>query len=37
MIVGAQVFYVEPWWLQIIKALVIFAVAFGDPARARRL
>jgi NADH-quinone oxidoreductase subunit H len=29
MIIGGQVFYVEPWWLQIIKALVIFAVAFG--------
>jgi NADH-quinone oxidoreductase subunit H len=25
----AQVYYVEPWWIQIIKALVIFGVAFG--------
>jgi NADH-quinone oxidoreductase subunit H len=25
----ADVFYVEPWWIQIIKALVIFGVAFG--------
>jgi NADH-quinone oxidoreductase subunit H len=28
-LVTAQVFYVEPWWIQIIKALVIFGVAFG--------
>jgi NADH-quinone oxidoreductase subunit H len=25
----ADVFYVEPWWIQIIKALVIFLVAFA--------
>ncbi len=25
----AQVFYVEPWWVQIVKALVIFLVAFA--------
>src|SRR5579875_2830995 len=25
----ADVFYFEPWWLQIIKSLVIFGVAFG--------
>src|SRR5947209_17643011 len=25
----AQVFYVEPWWIQIIKSLVIFGVAFA--------
>ncbi|HLJ02798.1 MAG TPA: NADH-quinone oxidoreductase subunit NuoH [Solirubrobacteraceae bacterium] len=25
----AQVYFVEPWWVQIIKSLVIFGVAFG--------
>ncbi len=25
----ADVFYVEPWWVQIVKALVIFLVAFA--------
>jgi NADH-quinone oxidoreductase subunit H len=29
VILPAQVFYFEPWWLQVIKALVIFGVAFG--------
>jgi NADH-quinone oxidoreductase subunit H len=29
MTVFAVVNYFEPWWIQIIKALVIFAVAFG--------
>ena len=29
MILSADVFYFEPWWLQIIKALVIFGVAFA--------
>jgi NADH-quinone oxidoreductase subunit H len=29
MIVPANVNFVEPWWLQIVKALVIFGVAFG--------
>ena len=29
--------YFEPWWIQILKALVIFGVAFCDPADADRL
>ena len=29
MTVYADPFFVEPWWVQIIKSLVIFAVAFG--------
>ena len=29
MIVAGSVYFVEPWWVQIIKALVIFAVAFA--------
>ena len=28
MIVFAEVGYAEPWWAQILKALVIFAVVF---------
>jgi NADH-quinone oxidoreductase subunit H len=29
MIALANVFYFEPWWVQIVKALVIFAVVFA--------
>jgi NADH-quinone oxidoreductase subunit H len=29
MIAGGAVFYYESWWVQIIKAIVIFAVIFG--------
>jgi NADH-quinone oxidoreductase subunit H len=29
MIAPANVNFIEPWWLQIVKALVIFGVAFG--------
>jgi NADH-quinone oxidoreductase subunit H len=29
MTIFADPFYVEPWWIQIVKALVIFAVAFA--------
>ena len=29
MIALADIYYFEPWWIQIIKALVIFLVAFG--------
>jgi NADH-quinone oxidoreductase subunit H len=29
MIIGGEVFFVEPWWVQIIKSLVIFGVAFA--------
>ena len=29
MTLFADVNYFEPWWIQIIKALVIFAVAFA--------
>ena len=29
MITPAFAFYVEPWWIQIIKSLVIFGVVFG--------
>ena len=29
MIPLANAFYFEPWWIQIIKALVVFLVAFG--------
>src|SRR5947209_20040694 len=29
MIVAGSVYFVEPWWVQIIKALVIFGVVFG--------
>ncbi len=33
MIALADVNYFEPWWVQIIKSLAIFAVIFGDLAR----
>jgi NADH-quinone oxidoreductase subunit H len=29
VILPAEVFYYEPWWIQIIKSLVIFGVAFA--------
>ncbi len=29
MIITGDVFYFEPWWIQIVKALVIFIVAFA--------
>ncbi len=29
MIATADVFYYEPWWIQIVKAIVIFAIIFG--------
>ena len=33
----ADVFYFEPWWIQIVKALVIFGVIFARPADADHL
>jgi NADH-quinone oxidoreductase subunit H len=29
VIATADVFYYEPWWIQIVKAIVIFAIIFG--------
>ena len=36
-VVVANVNYFEPWWIQIVKALVIFARGVRDPADADRL